>query len=85
MASIIRNIEVSGDRSINKGIPELLLTLLLGAGVAALDFLARSMTDTAVLEQVPPWAAPIIAMALKDVAQYLRRRIRDKVKIDSQV
>ncbi len=85
MASTIRNIEVSADRSINKGIPEVVLTLALGAGVAALDFLARAMTDTAVVEQVPPWAAPIIAMALKDVAQYLRRRIRDRVKVDSQV
>jgi hypothetical protein len=85
MASVLRNIELTNSRSVNKGVPEWLLTLALGAGVAALDFLARAFTDTEVIEQVPPWAAPFIAMAIKDVAQYARRGIRDKVKIDSQV
>ncbi len=82
---LLQNIEVASSRNVNKGLPEVFITLLLGLGVAALDFLARAMTDTEVIEQVPPWLAPLLAMALKDGAQYVRRVVRDRAKVDGQV
>lgn len=86
MASILTaNIEVSSDRSINKGLPEWLISALLVGAVAAIEALVRTFTDTEVVTQLPAGVAPIIALVLQNAAQYIRRRIRDKVKIDSQV
>jgi hypothetical protein len=81
---VIRNVEVSDSRNVNKGLPEWVISLAVIAGAIALEIGTRVLLDPSFLENLPPAALPIaaaVAVTSKDAGQLLRRIARDRTKI----
>ncbi len=86
MADLMRDIEVSTSRSINKAAPETLVAILILAAAAAVEVIGRAMTDGAgVFADIPPGIIAIGVLAAQVAVQGLRRMARDRFKVDRQI
>lgn len=85
MADVMRDIEVSTSRSINKAVPEGLVGILILAAAAAVEVIGRALTDDVVFADMPPGVIAAGSLAVQIVVQGLRRMARDRFKVDRQV